>query len=512
VGGVRAGQQDGEPWALRKLQKKTAGIMEVAMGNKCEECFSLWVDAFSHLEWGDLCELSQGDEEIKQSVITARKVFNEHEPPPKPVQEAAERTEHTIESRRSYIVLTESDLGKALGARRITKAATSSLYTAEVPKEDEDGWEMAYWFVNPMVPYRTVDVVSRTGVSRDHFVMGRTKQLWPNQGPVMSTHRTQLMHNEKGIMNIITKDKMGYLWKLEDFLQSRLGENTEGGTEGQALPPGGAPPKQAEPLRRAGSGVAGSASCVGGSPRESASQFGGGMSEDGGAASTAGYMEAGSAGSNTVEYWKSKIDLSLVMDGQVDGRTISACKKAAGIKMAADDEAARLDAQLLNNFIKLILMAQALQPATIQGIEKSELAIYLGKMKDEKVEFPLGTSEKLLHLKIAGQQQLGNMIGLFDALDPFTTSELASGFDPENPRLSDIELPMGAKTRLLVHISVDAMLLPMLAKGMDSRAQVETYLKFCIDRFKDVDILELDANAGACISECLDAWHAVCAL
>ncbi|CAK0905483.1 unnamed protein product [Prorocentrum cordatum] len=486
------GRQDGKPWALRKLQKKTAGTMEVAMGNKCEECFSLWVDAFSHLEWGDLCELSQGDEEIKQSVITARKVFNEHEPPPKPVQEVAERTEHTIESRRSYIVLTESDLRKALGARRITKAATSSLYTAEVPKEDEDGWEMAYWFVNPMVPYRTVDVASRTGVSRDHFVMDRTKQLWPNQGPVMSTHRTQLMHNEKGIMNIITKDNMGYLWKLEDFLQSRLGENTEGGTEG--------------------SGVAGSASCVGGSPRESVSQFGGGMSEDGGAASTAGYMEAGSAGSNTVEYWKSKIDLSLVMDGQVDGRTISACKKAAGRKMAADDEAARLDAQLLNNFIKLILMAQALQPATIQGIEKSELAIYLGKMKDEKVKFPLGTSEKLLHMKIADQQQLGNMIGLFDALDPFTTSELASGFDPENPRLSDIELPMGAKTRLLVHISVDAMLLPMLAKGMDSRAQVETYLKFCIDRSKDVDILELDANAGACISECLDAWQAVYAL
>eukprot|EP00959_Pyramimonas_sp_CCMP1952_P432922 9065846-Pyramimonas_sp.AAC.1 len=75
-------------------------------------------------------------------------------------------------------------------------------------------------------------------------------------------------------------------------------------------------------------------------------------------------------GSNTVEYWKSKIDLSLVMDGQVDGRTISACKKAAGRKMAADDEAARLDAQLLNNFMQLILMAQALQPATIQGIEK----------------------------------------------------------------------------------------------------------------------------------------------
>eukprot|EP00959_Pyramimonas_sp_CCMP1952_P259739 5430865-Pyramimonas_sp.AAC.1 len=72
------------------------------------------------------------------------------------------------------------------------------------------------------------------------------------------------------------------------------------------------------------------------------------------------------------------------MDGQVDGRTISACKKAAGRKMAADDQAARLDAQLLNNFIKLILMAQALQPATIQGIETSELAIYLGKMKDEK--------------------------------------------------------------------------------------------------------------------------------
>eukprot|EP00959_Pyramimonas_sp_CCMP1952_P454476 9469965-Pyramimonas_sp.AAC.1 len=86
--------------------------MEVAMGNKCEGCFSLWVGAFSHLEWDDLCELSQSDEEIKQSVITARKVFNEHEPPPNPVQEVAERTEHTIESRRSYIVLTESDLRK----------------------------------------------------------------------------------------------------------------------------------------------------------------------------------------------------------------------------------------------------------------------------------------------------------------------------------------------------------------------------------------------------------------
>eukprot|EP00959_Pyramimonas_sp_CCMP1952_P383862 8044375-Pyramimonas_sp.AAC.1 len=95
--------------------------------------------------------------------------------------------------------------------------------------------------------------------------------------------------------------------------------------------------------------------------------------------------------------------------------------------------------------------------------------------------------EKLLHLRLADLQKLGDMKALFDALDPFSSS-VNGKFDPECPRLADIPLPMASKTKLLVHISIETLLLGMIGKGAGSQDQVKTYTTICIDKFEDVDL------------------------
>ncbi|CAK0884692.1 unnamed protein product, partial [Prorocentrum cordatum] len=540
---------DGKPWALRKMARKAQGLVEVAVGPKCEECFSIHEDGFSHMEWDAFCQANKHDEQVKADIAAARKVHLKQEPPPTPVQEVLERTDHAIESRRSYIVLTESDLRKALQTRRLTKESTKSLYTAQVPKEGEDGWELGYWFVNPNMPYRTVDIISRTGVGRDNYIMDRDKQLWKNQGTVTCSSKSRLMHDQAGVLTILEKDKAGFMKTLDEFLESK-GAKGEGVGDGAdaAMPDGSAAladaaaasddesedaelvgraagPSSSPPVR-----LSGKSSPAQPSPSPPASHVGGplkrlktfGASAISDTASAAGDETQSNAGASelcmlaptgtgALDHWKSKISLAMVMSGQVDGRTISACKKAAARMTQSEDDAVKAEAQLLNNFIKTIVTAQCLQVQNMPTCFPDDLKLYVRKMVEEDVIWPLPNMEKLLHLRLADLQKLGDMKALFDALDPFSSS-VNGKFDPECPRLADIPLPMASKTKLLVHISIETLLLGMIGKGAGSQDQVKTYTTICIDKFEDVDLVCLDGPSGACISECLDAWRAVLGL
>eukprot|EP00959_Pyramimonas_sp_CCMP1952_P379099 7940918-Pyramimonas_sp.AAC.1 len=66
-------------------------------------------------------------------------------------------------------------------------------------------------------------------------------------------------------------------------------------------------------------------------------------------------------GDGCVGKWKDRLPLHAAMAGAVDGRAISAAKKAVKRMSESPDESTRSESTLLNNYMKLVATAQSMQ-------------------------------------------------------------------------------------------------------------------------------------------------------
>ena len=129
-------RKDGKPWALYKTINKAGGSQQQPADDKCQECFELHTEAFPHLGWSELCESNASDGAMTKTVAAARVVKNGSSKAPPIPEEVDNQTEVSVEIRKRYIVLSESELQKPCKKLRSNKAFTSTLAAGTVTTED----------------------------------------------------------------------------------------------------------------------------------------------------------------------------------------------------------------------------------------------------------------------------------------------------------------------------------------------------------------------------------------
>ncbi len=217
-----------------------------------------------------------------------------------------------------------------------------------------------------------------------------------------------------------------------------------------------------------------------------------------------------------MEDWKARIPLSKVMEGKgvVDGRVISAAQKAAQRMLTDNAEGPKkLEGQLLNNYNKLVAAAESLRADSIVALTPTERNAAVKTMVHENATFPQDVMEKLLRIRLLELEKSQQHGSLFEIITPWGCGEEQAEFDPLNPTLSNLPLPMKDKI-LLLHNSVNEKLIaPLIAQGTEETlGQVQKLVEKSLATYEDVDYASLDGGSAALIPECLDVWKTLFAV
>ncbi len=203
-------------------QVKKAGTTEsVPVDDQCEECFHIHKHGFMHLSWEELCKLNENDPGIRQQVTSCRAGSTSQGACPELPEEVVKFLGHAIEVRRSWVVLSESEMRKATSMKRLNKATIGQLPSVTIPAEDGKGEEQVFVFSNPDRPYRTLDVVSLASTHHTKFTLPQSKIWWQQQADKAFTHMSSEAMSTAGITSTIEKEKGGHLKSLQEWLNSK---------------------------------------------------------------------------------------------------------------------------------------------------------------------------------------------------------------------------------------------------------------------------------------------------
>ena len=125
--------------------------MKVPSGSQCEQCWTLWQQAFSRVSWESLIQSVAKDANFKNKVEEARQVLL-HAKDAKPLasQGVFAMQGVSLKIERSYVVLTERDMRRSIGRTQL-----KSLQSVQIPCEDGRAeTETGYLFKDEEAPHR----------------------------------------------------------------------------------------------------------------------------------------------------------------------------------------------------------------------------------------------------------------------------------------------------------------------------------------------------------------------
>ena len=106
-----------------------------------------------------------------------------------------------------------------------------------------------------------------------------------------------------------------------------------------------------------------------------------------------------------------------VLAGVIDGRSTNGLKRAVARLLGEPSTVA--DGQLLNNYAKLVSMAQCLSPKEIMNAEEAEITKVLGLLKEENVTIPDRVRYSLVMRRAQGLLNARHWEALFHCISPF---------------------------------------------------------------------------------------------
>ena len=193
-------------WAL---YSQTVAGLQLASGNQCEACWTLWQQGFRHESWDGLLNKVARDPAFKAQVEEA---MLQGRPKDVPDQSVLTVQGTSVEVERSYIIMSERDLRRASGLSRIGRTQLKGLQSVQLPLEDgQQGQETCYLFKDDANPQRRMKIKVHMATQMESEVMKPGEVLWPDQPGCYQAHYTQQKAKESGVWDVINKEQAGHL-------------------------------------------------------------------------------------------------------------------------------------------------------------------------------------------------------------------------------------------------------------------------------------------------------------
>ena len=211
-------------WAL--YSQTVAGV-QLASGNQCEQCWTLWQHAFRHQSWEALLSQVAKDPAYKSMAEEARKAMLDGKSAKSfPDQSVFTVQGLSVEVERCYIIMTERDLRRASGLGRIGRTQLKGLQSVQLPMEDgQQGQETCYLFADEANPQRRMRIKVQMGSKLEAQNMRPAEVFWEGQGGCYHAHYSQQTAKQSGLLDVISKEQAGHLniTSFETFAQDVLG-------------------------------------------------------------------------------------------------------------------------------------------------------------------------------------------------------------------------------------------------------------------------------------------------
>eukprot|EP00971_Amphidinium_carterae_P351003 6491847-Amphidinium_carterae.4 len=167
---VGASVAEDQPWA----STETNGNIQVASGDMCLACHSLYQRAFSHMSWDEFCD--ENNVEVQKGKTDARAVINDPTGGrPYPLQVDG-HVKYGFEITKDFFVASESELKKhTKQSKGIPKKHLEQLHRVCI------GDEEVYVFSDPSQPFRRGRLTLASTVDLTEHALEVKDVLWQGQ-------------------------------------------------------------------------------------------------------------------------------------------------------------------------------------------------------------------------------------------------------------------------------------------------------------------------------------------
>ena len=211
-------------------------------------------------------------------------------------------------------------------------------------------------------------------------------------------------------------------------------------------------------------------------------------------------------GDDTLGFWKLKVPLERVVEGQCDGRSIQGLKRAAQ-RLAANSKK-KAESHILGNYVKVIQVGQMLAPSNFNSVGDDELKMVIQVMGMEGLQWPESTKFQLIMRRAAACLAERRIEEVWQVVDPWGEQKPWNPSMPCLQALDDRSKALSTWRRILF----SELLGDLLVGGEDRSPQVVALSKLSLSKLEMIDFMDLDATAASYLDESITVFRALIAL
>eukprot|EP00971_Amphidinium_carterae_P331884 6465706-Amphidinium_carterae.4 len=499
------GKQPCEPQQAAKwaLYKPSPGEEPTPVDDKCETCFQVWKACYKYMDWETLVS-NAAEPEVREQVNAAMKRITMGLKPMEG-ENIMKVTAVQVEVSRLFHIANEKEVKRLAKQPRLLQSVVKGLPTMSIPSEKGDGtFENCYVFKHPHGDLREARVKVLMQTSSCLEALPKDASYFAEQADETFQHYVESSHDSSGVAELLAKEV--YLhdfqtWKAEKFggdaaldggaeAAGTAAESDQAGLgfgddEGEDELTGVAAAEMQ--LQRANTNKALEKRSFATPPTKAKAMPPKYRSAD---SSFSVGSDTGDGLSREVEKWKSRIDLSKLLKGDVDGRSISGLEKCiAKLEECTDPNKDKQTLCVLNNFMKLIDKLKLFSKASIINMETKDLNEYLELIKAESVELPISMKRDLLRRHTTRLEKEMKHAELLNMLNPFTES--SEPFDPFHPMLVQVDVDASKKLKTYEEQVFEQLLVDWISQGDDKKEQVLRFCQQALAIYVGIDTVEL---------------------
>ena len=203
-----------------------------------------------------------------------------------------------------------------------------------------------------------------------------------------------------------------------------------------------------------------------------------------------------------------RVPLSGVLQGTQDWRAVEALKRSVQKMKASTDTAKHAEAGLLGNYIQKLTVAKALCEENLTCKPNEELRSMIQCITSAGVDLPVNVRAKLVERVGHHHPEKKDYSALLDALSPFEPKE----WDVTRPLLGAIGCEEQQLIATFQDMCFQICVLPFIRQGQEGQRELIKFASLCIEKFKDIDIVDLSDRLTRCLSETMSTMKALLAI
>eukprot|EP00971_Amphidinium_carterae_P109931 2177790-Amphidinium_carterae.1 len=214
------------------------------------------------------------------------------------------------------------------------------------------------------------------------------------------------------------------------------------------------------------------------------------------------------SGPDALAFWKGKIDLTKILNGEKVLRGLTAFKRSVDTRLARDKDKPSIETMALNNFKALATACANLAPKTFHTVSSPLVLETVEKVMEEGYEMPYKLKFNMLMREVKRIADEKDYSVLVSVISPWSSEE----FSPSNPKLSGVA--ESAQVRLATFKSVlfEQTLVPMLQQGEKGVQAILALAAEILKKNESVGYINLDDNEAVAMDECDAIFNALKAL